>query len=178
MIPAIFLLILLTCLPTLELRMSIPVGFFVPMCTDVLHWGAVSAICLVANIVIGIAVFEVLAPILEIMRRWTWFDQKIWPHLASRQEKLRPSVEKYGEWGLAIFIGIPLPGTGAFSGALGAFLLGFSRKRFYWANAIGVTIACICVTTFCLLIRYGAISEDSFMRKLFIKDTPALLVAE
>lgn len=170
MLLQILFLCCLTCLPLLELRASIPYGFF-SACKDVVPWYWVSLICITANVFVGMAVFEILLPTLVWVRNhWAWFNDKFWPHIAKRQEKLRPSVEKYGEWGLAIFIGVPLPGTGAFSGALGAFLLGFSRKRFYLANLLGVLIAGICVTVICWLLMNGLVADDSFIKKLMIKD--------
>lgn len=165
-------LIIFTCIPALELRFSIPMGFFA-LKTETgapLDWWWVATICTMANIILGIGVYEVLLPILRMMCRFKWFVEKIWKHVEKRRDKLRPVVEKYGEWGLALFIGVPLPGTGAVTGAAGAFLLGFKRSRFYLANAIGVLIAAICVTALCLLIQQGVVAEDSLLRTLFIKD--------
>lgn len=173
---SLFLIILelfiFTCIPALELRFSIPMGFFA-LKTEAgvpLDWWWVAIICTSANILLGIGVYEILLPILRFMCRFKWFAEKLWCHVEKRRDKLRPMVEKYGEWGLALFIGVPLPGTGAVTGAAGAFLLGFKRSRFYIANAIGVLIAAICVTVLCLLIRDGVVADDSFLRTLFIKD--------
>lgn len=165
-------LFIFTCIPALELRFSIPMGFFA-LKTEAgvpLDWYWVAIICTVANILLGIGVYEILLPILRFMCRFKWFAEKLWCHVEKRREKLQPIVEKYGEWGLAIFIGVPLPGTGAVTGAAGAFLLGFKRSRFYIANAAGVLIAAIAVTALCLLIQQGAVAEDSWLRTLFIKE--------
>ena len=180
---AVLVLCAITCIPALELRASIPVGFFAlgPMCERLagalgMEWTGVemspwlvAGVCVAANVVLGVAVFEVLLPCLRLMRRWGWFERRVWPIFEKRQEKLRPAVEKYGEWGLAVFIGVPLPGTGAVPGAIGAFLLGFDRKRFYLANVAGVLLAGICVTALCFLILNGAVAEDSLLRRLFLK---------
>lgn len=165
-------LVVFTCIPALELRFSIPMGFFA-LKTEAgvpLDWWWVATICIVANTILGIGVYEVLLPILRFMCRFKWFAEKLWKHVEVRRDKLRPIVEKYGEWGLALFIGVPLPGTGAVTGAAGAFLLGFKRSRFYVANLIGVLIAGICVTVLCLLIQKGVVADDSLLRTLFIKD--------
>ncbi len=170
---AILTLVFFSFLPLLELRASIPIGFFAlhAWFGVSLAWWWVVAICVAANILQGIVVYEILLPILALLRRhWTWFATKVWPHVEKRQEKLRPVVEKYGEWGLAIFIGVPLPGTGALTGAVGAFLLGFDRRRFYLANAAGVLIAAVAVTVLCLLIQEGAVAEDSWLRSLFLNE--------
>ncbi len=165
---AIFVLTAVTAIPALELRASIPMGFFVY--GDVLHWGWVVLICIIANIILGIGVYEILLPCLELVRKhWVWFDQKLWPIVERCREKLKPAIEKHGTWGLALFIGVPLPGTGAVSGAGGAFLLNMSRKQFYFANAVGVLIAAFCVTSLCLLIQNGFVAEGSWLSHLFLK---------
>ena len=170
---AIGTLVFFSFLPLLELRASIPIGFFAleAWFGVRMDWWWVALICLAANIVQGIVVYEILLPILEFLRRhWRWFNTRLWPVVERCQTKLRPAVEKYGAWGLALFIGVPLPGTGAMSGAAGAFLLGFRRRQFYLANAAGVLIACVCVTALCLLIQNGVVAEDSWLRALFLKD--------
>ncbi len=55
-------------------------------------------------------------------------------------------TEKYSALGLALFIAIPLPGSGVYMGTLGAFVLGLERKKFLIASAVGVTLAGIIVT--------------------------------
>lgn len=165
-------LFIFTCIPALELRFSIPMGFFA-LKTEAgvpLDWWWVALICTSANILLGIGVYEILLPILRFMCRFKWFAEKLWKHVEYRRDRLRPVVEKYGEWGLALFIGVPLPGTGAVTGAAGAFLLGFKRSRFYVANVVGVLIAAVCVTVLCLLIQKGFVADDSLLRTLFIKD--------
>ncbi|MEA3499505.1 MAG: small multi-drug export protein, partial [Candidatus Marinimicrobia bacterium] len=62
------------------------------------------------------------------------------------RRKVESKVEKYGEFGLALFIGIPLPGSGVYTGALAAFILGLDFKKFFIATVIGVFIAGILVT--------------------------------
>ncbi len=167
---AVLLLVALTFFPGLELRASIPVGFFTPAVRDALGLPAVVALCLATNILVGILVFWLLGPAERLARKWTWFDRKVWPWIARKQEKLRPYVEKYGEWGIALFIGVPLPGTGAYSGAIGAYLLKLNPKKFWVANALGVLIACVAVTLICVLVDRGAVADDSLLRRLFLKN--------
>ncbi|MBO7532342.1 MAG: small multi-drug export protein, partial [Victivallales bacterium] len=76
-------------------------------------------------------------------------------YLERAQRKLKPQIEKYGTMGLALFIGIPLPGTGAYTGAAGAFALGMKKRQFAIANIAGVCMAGIAVTIIFVLIRAG-----------------------
>lgn len=162
---SLLMLVALTGIPGLELRASIPYGVF-SSAVEQIGFAGVAAVCIVCNIFVGVAVFALLDPAMKFVRRWGWFERIIWPRFLQKQAKLQPYVEKYGELGLALFIGIPLPGTGAYSGAVGAYLLGMSRKKFWVANALGVLIAGVCVSTICWLILRGAIAEDSILRAL------------
>ncbi len=163
------LMILLTFVPGLELRASIPYGFFG---TDV-AWPLVFLTCVLANVVVGWIVFWLMGPVFLLFHKWRWFDRRVWPWLERRQDKLRPYVEKYGEWGVALFIGVPLPGTGVFTGAFGAYLLRLNPRKFSIANIAGVLLAGTAVTALCLLIDKGVVGKDSLLAKVFLKERPA-----
>lgn len=166
---ALGLLVLLTFLPGLEARASIPLAFFHKGVREALGLPVAVLACFLANTVVGIVTYGLMGPAVNVLRRWGWFERRVWPWFERTQHKLHPYVEKYGEWGLAVFIGVPLPGTGAYTGAFGAFLLGMSRRKFLVANVLGVLIACAAVTAVCLLVDRGAVAEDSLLRKLFLK---------
>ena len=155
----------ITLIPALELRASIPWGIF----AGALPWPTVVIICTVANIILGWIVFVIMAPAFGFIRKWGWFDRTVWPFLERTQYKIQPYVEKYGEFGVAVFIGIPLPGSGVYSGALGSYLIGLDRRKFFIANILGVLIAAAAVTALCLLILYGVVGKDSWMARLFLK---------
>jgi len=162
----IILLTAITLIPALELRASIPWGV-IKMTQDV-PWPVVVLICTIANIILGWCVFLVLGPVFTFIRKWKWFDRRIWPILERTQHKIHPYVEKYGELGVAVFIGIPLPGSGVYTGAFGSYLLGLDRRKFAIANVIGVLIAATAVTIVSLLILHGAVGEDSWLAKLMV----------
>ncbi len=166
---AILILAACTAIPGLELRASIPVGFFGGQLRAALGgWPGVVGVCFLANVLVGVAVFWLMGPVVGFIRRWGWFERRIWPFFARTQDKLRPYVEKYGELGVAVFIGVPLPGTGAYTGAFGAYLLGLDKKKFFWANLLGVLLAAACVTAICLLIDQGVVADDSWIKRLFL----------
>lgn len=167
MIQSIIYLALITLIPALELRASIPMGIFTMQ--ETISWPAVVMTCIVVNILLGWFVFLVMGPVFMFIKRWYWFNEKIWPFFERTRHKIHPFIEKYGELGVAVFIGIPLPGSGVYTGAFGAYLLGVDKKKFFIANILGVLIAAAAVTTLCLLISYGIVGEDSWMAKLFLK---------
>ena len=72
-----------------------------------------------------------------------WLDKKIIKH--------KDQIEKYGFWGLVLFVGIPLPGTGAWTGCLIAAVLEMDRKKAFIAAILGVLMASIIM----MLISFG-----------------------
>ena len=73
--------------------------------------------------------------------------QKLFERVVSRaRKKVHAKVEKYGYLGLALFVAIPLPITGAYTGALGAWVLGLEPKKTFLAVLLGVIIAATVVT--------------------------------
>jgi len=178
MLAIIAILTAITLIPALELRASIPCGIlpipipFIDMTiNEHMGWPAVVLVCTIANIILGWIVFAVMGPVFTLLRKWGWFDRAIWPILDRTQHKIHPYVEKYGELGVAVFIGIPLPGSGVYTGAFGAYLLGLGKRKFAIANVIGVLIAATAVTGLSLLILHGAVGEESWLARLFLKGT-------
>ncbi len=135
-------IVLLTLVPALELRASIPYGLLIAE----ENWLVVVALAVVANILLGPVVFFVLDKFMHLLLRIS-FVEKLWKRMILKtQKKIHPLVEKYGVWGLSVFIGVPLPGSGVYSGAIGGYLLGFTKREFYIATVIGVLIAAAAVT--------------------------------
>ena len=62
-------------------------------------------------------------------------------------------IEKYEFWGLVLFVGIPLPGTGAWTGSLIAALLGIRFRKAFPAVVVGVCLAAFIMS----VISYGII---------------------
>ena len=152
-------LILVTLIPALELRASIPYGVLgnekLGITPGMMPWPVVVLICVLANIVLGWAVFLVLGPLFTWLDRFAWFARYCHPWLDRTRKRLKPYVDKYGELGVAVFIGIPLPGSGVYTGAMGAFLLGLDRRKFAMANVLGVLIAAAIVTGVTLAVKAG-----------------------
>lgn len=155
MLDKIILLILLSSVPFLELRWAIPIGVFkvvenVPLLGTVQGLGMpvleVFTVCVLANIAAGIVVYFFVDRILFIFLKISWI-KKLYDKVVLRaQKKSHKLIEKYGVIGLALFIAVPLPGTGAWTGALVGNLLGIGYKKFFVADVVGVTIAGLIVT--------------------------------
>ncbi len=83
--------------------------------------------------------------------------KKFFNWLFTRTRKRSKIIEDYEMIGLAIFVGIPLPGTGAWTGAVASFLLGLKYIPSIIAIFAGVLIAAVIVTGLSLLGIWGAI---------------------
>ena len=80
--------------------------------------------------------------ILEWMRNSKHFS-KVAKWLDKKVKKNKDKIEKYGFWGVVLFVGIPLPGTGAWTGCLVAAVLEMDKKKSFLAAAIGILMASI-----------------------------------
>ncbi|MEG0545854.1 MAG: small multi-drug export protein [Oscillospiraceae bacterium] len=88
--------------------------------------------------------------IFTFLRRFKFFE-KIILKLEAKTEKNKDKILKYEQWGLLIFVAIPLPGTGGWTGALMAALLDIPMKKSFPIIALGVLIAGFIMT----LLTYG-----------------------
>jgi uncharacterized membrane protein len=141
-IPPLWGIAFLTLIPALELRASIPYGL---LATELPAWLVVLT-AVAANWLIAPLVYLALRYLLKLMLRWGWFArawQRYSARVLARTERV---VNSWGAWGLAVFIGIPLPGSGVYTGALGAYLLGMGFRRFMWVALAGVLIAAALVS--------------------------------
>jgi len=152
----LLILILLTLTPALELRASIPYGIMTGM-----NWVPVFVIAVIVNIILGIILYSVFDFGVKLFTKIKLVDKFYKKYVEHVQKKIHKAVEKYGEWAVAIFIGIPLPGSGVYTGALAAYLIGMSKKKFAVACIAGVLIAGIIVTVVML--------SGSEVFKVFIK---------
>lgn len=146
MLNEILMIIALTFFPFLELRASIPYGI---IATSVPVW-LVFVIAVIVNLFPGIILYLLLDKLVHFISKSKRIHGFYSHHVERTQKRIHKYVERYGWLGVAIFIGIPLPGSGSYSGAIAAYAIGLDFKRFVIANIIGVTIAAILVTAIVL----------------------------
>lgn len=143
---------LTSMLPIVELRGALPLAI------NLFHiaWPKAFLIAVVGNMVPIPFILLLLEPIVKILSRIK-FMNRFFSWLFERTRKKGKMVEKYEELGLMIFVAIPLPVTGGWTGALIAYLLGLEFKKAILFIGLGVFIAGVIVTTLCLLGWLGAI---------------------
>lgn len=89
--------------------------------------------------------------IFEILKKVPGINKIIYG-LENKTLKKRDKIDKYGVWGLLLFVAIPLPGTGGWTGALLASLLHLDKKKSFGVIAIGVFIAGLIISILSLVI--------------------------
>ena len=104
-------------------------------------------ISVIGNIIPVPFILWFINAILEAMRKSKHFSG-IAKWLDGKVEKHKKQIEVYGFWGMVFFVGIPLPGTGAWTGCLIASCLHMDRKKAFLAAMIGIFMASIIMMLF------------------------------
>lgn len=140
-------------MPIVELRGALPIAI------NIFHlpWPKAFLISFIGNIIPVPFILWLLKPLVHLLSKIPLFG-RFFTWLFDRTRKKSGSViAKYEEIGLLAFVAIPLPGTGAWTGALIAFLFGLNFFKSLLVISIGVFIAGIIVTSLCLLGWLGAL---------------------
>lgn len=131
---------LISMVPVIELRGAVPVGYS----SGLNIWVAV-LVSIIGNLLPVPFIIIFIRRIFALLRRTIpKFDGFI-TRLEKRAENKSDVVKKYSFWGLFILVAIPLPGTGAWTGALVAAMLDMRLKRALPAIVSGVVAAGIVV---------------------------------
>ena len=146
----IALTLLITILPISELRGGIPLGISLGL--DPLF---TFFIAIIANALIFFPIFFALRLFYDkVLSRIPLFDR----YLDNLRKRGEPKVEKYGFWGLFLFVAVPLPITGAYTGTILAWLLGMDWRKAFPAVGLGVIVAGVVVLLITLLIELGIVN--------------------
>jgi len=143
--PDWLILIAVSALPLVELRGGIPVGLWMGLSVP-----QVMALCIFGNMLL-------IPPFLLALRVPS--VKRLFKPLLARAEKKTSAVSEKDRWsGLAAFVGVPLPGTGAWTGVMVAFLLGMDFTSAVSSILAGVCVAAFVMTGLTLAGWYGFIA--------------------
>lgn len=129
---------IISMIPILELRgallvagplLGVPVAKAIPL-------------CIIGNIIPVPFILLLITPIFKWMKGTKLFKPMV-DKLESKALSKSDKIEKYEFWGLVLFVGIPLPGTGAWTGSLIAALLGIKFKKAFPAVILGIFMATV-----------------------------------
>jgi uncharacterized membrane protein len=146
----------LSLLPISELRGAIPFAITQGMSIPVAYM-----YCVALNALVGPLLYLFLFSVHKLLSLWGWYKRTFDRLIQRARDKIHAKVEKFGYWGVMLFVAVPLPITGAYTGTLGAWVLGLDAKRTFLAVLAGVIISGAVVT----LISYLGIEAFSFFIK-------------
>lgn len=140
---------IISMIPILELRGGL-------LAASLLKISATTAIpiCIIGNIIPIPFILLFIKQIFKLMKKTKLFRGLVLK-LENRAMGKSDTIKKYEFWGLMIFVGIPLPGTGAWTGALIASLLDIDIKKSSLAIFCGIIMA----TVIMYIVSYGVVGS-------------------
>jgi len=157
-----FWTIFLSILPISELRGGIPFALAHGINPLLAYIVCVSTNALAFPIVYFF--LEILHPIFSKMKWYVSLFEKI---VVRTRKKVEKPIAKYGFWGLMVFVMIPFPVTGAYTGTMASWLFNIDKKKSFMAVFLGVMISGAIVTA----IYFSGIEMFNFL----LKDTSHLI---
>lgn len=151
---------LLSLVPISELRGAIPYGYFngIPL------W-LCFIICVIMNALVAPIGFLFFGTLHKLLDKWNFYHNLFERTVARARAKVETKVNKYGLLGLMLFVAIPLPITGAWTGVIGAWVLGLDKKKSCLSIALGVLIAGIIVS---IVVFTGASISSLFTKSITV----------
>lgn len=136
---------IISLFPILELRG----GLIAATILDI-EWHRAFIYCFIGNMLPIPFILLFIRKLFELLRKTKSFGRLV-DKMEQKADKHRDKIEKYRLWGLFLLVAIPLPGTGAWTGALVAALMDIRIRHAFPVIAAGVVVAGIIVAT----ISYG-----------------------
>jgi uncharacterized membrane protein len=144
-LPKEYIIVIIGSLPVLELRWAIPQALWWKIPALKTFWLAVAG-----NMIPVIPLLFLLEPVSNKLRKFKLWS-RFFDWLSERTRKNADMIQKYEALGLALFVAIPIPGTGAWAGCLAATLFKIRFRYAFPAILAGVLGAGVIVLTLCLL---------------------------
>lgn len=145
------LVFVISLMPILELRGGLIAAALLKLNPVVSY-----IISIIGNILPVPFILLLMNKILNKMRKSKMnFFNKIAKFLDSKVEKHKSQIEKFGYWGIILFVGVPLPGTGAWTGSLIASVLELDRKKTFGAVMVGIIMASIIM----MVVSFGLLAN-------------------
>lgn len=142
----------ISTLPIVELRGAVPVG----IAAFEMPWWKVYIVAVAGNMIPIPLILLLLGPLSNVCMRFK-MGRKFFDWLFARTRRKSASIEKYEALGLTVFVAIPLPVTGGWTGAMVAFLMGIPFWKSMLYILLGVMIAGAIMTVLSLMGWLGAV---------------------
>jgi uncharacterized membrane protein len=136
----------LSLMPTIEVRGSVPMVFI--LFRNNYEASIALVIAIVSNLIIAPILFLVLDwfnDMIMTSKRFPSLLKNIYLRVLRYARSKGSKINRYSLVGLLLFVAIPLPGTGAWTGSIVAYVLGFDKKKSIIAIELGVIVASLIV---------------------------------
>lgn len=144
---------IIAMLPIAELRGAIPWA----LTLGDLSWTSAVPFAILGNMIPIPFILLLLGPVSNFLMRWRFFD-RFFNWLFERTRKRSATIQKYKALGLILFVAIPLPVTGAWTGSIAAFLFGIR----FWPAMVCVFLGVCIAATVMTLGTLGVVGAFGF----------------
>ena len=145
MLPDWLVTVIISMTPFVELRLSLPVAIGIYG----MPWPLAFTIAVIGNVIPIPFILLFLGKVERYLRsRYNWWDRKLTRLFDRTRSRASETITRYEVLGLWIFVAIPLPVTGAWTGALIAYLFDLDLRRAFCAITAGVLTAGLLVLSF------------------------------
>lgn len=136
------IIFLISCMPILELR-----GGLIAASLLKINLLTSFIICYIGNLLPIPFILYFITPLFNKLKK-TKHLNKLVTKVENKANSKKDKIEKSEFFGLLLFVGIPLPGTGAWTGALIASMINMNKKKAFLAITLGVLLAGIIMSIF------------------------------
>ncbi len=142
--------VLISMMPFVELRLSLPLA----IAYYGMDWHLALAIAVIGNVIPIPFIMLFLGKVERWLRKYRWWEKKMDKFFDYTRRRATSTIKRYEVIGLWLYVAIPLPVTGAWTGALIAYLFALDMKRSFCSITAGVLTAGLIM----LFLTLGAIS--------------------
>lgn len=111
--------------------------------------------CFVANVLVFPLMLFFLDSINRSFFRWRFYKKSAVFVARRAKSGAGRGIQKYGFWGLMLFVMVPLPGTGVYAGTIASYIFRIERKKAFLANTIGIFFSSVIVWAATLMTMEG-----------------------
>lgn len=133
-----------------ESKVGIPYAIF-----NNVNYYLAFTVCFFANVMVFPLMHFFLTYINKYLLKWRFYKKSAIYIARKAKVGAGKNIQKYGFWGLLLFVMVPIPGTGVYAGTIAAWLFGLEKKRAFMANVVGVYLSCVIVWTITILTVEG-----------------------
>lgn len=112
-------------------------------------------ICFLANVL----VFPIMSFFLDYVNRhflkWRFYKRSAIYVARRAKTGAGKNIQRYGFWGILIFVMVPIPGTGVYAGSIASYVFRIEKKRAFLANTIGIFFSCLIVWIIAVMAYEG-----------------------